>query len=60
MDRGSGEVREVKRLIFHVHPKPTGPSDDDLLVLTLLGQAQSMLYELFGPAKGTEIRPKSK
>jgi hypothetical protein len=53
-----GEPVRVRRLVFHTHPKPTGPSDDDLLVLEILGQRQSMLYELFGPWEGTEIRPK--
>lgn len=52
------EWMRVIQLIFHTHPKPTGPSDDDLLVLRLLGQRRSMLYELFGPIDGTPIRPK--
>lgn len=53
-----GNEQVVERLDFHVHPLPTGPSDDDLLVLKLLGQTESMLYELFGPPEGTTIRPK--
>jgi hypothetical protein len=47
----------VRKLVFHTHPMPTGPSDGDLLVLTLLGQESSMLYEISGPPKGTKIRP---
>jgi hypothetical protein len=50
----------VERLEFHVHPKPTGPSDDDLRILELLGQDESLLYELFGPSEGTLIRPKNR
>jgi hypothetical protein len=53
-----GQPRRVIRLVFHTHPKPTGPSDDDLEVLRLLKQGRSMLYELFGPRDGTEIRLK--
>lgn len=49
---------QVSELVFHTHPKPTGPSDDDLMVMKLLGQDRSWLYELFGPAEGTLIRPK--
>lgn len=55
-----GAMTRVARLIFHTHPKPTGPSDDDLTVLRLLGQDRSMLYELFGPPEGTVIRPKER
>jgi hypothetical protein len=54
-----GSWRQVTLLVFHVHPTPTGPSDDDLVVLKLLGQTESMLYELFGPRDGTVIRPKN-
>ncbi len=50
----------VRRLIFHVHPRPTGPSDGDLEVLKLLGQNESMLYEIHGPVEGTMIRPKQR
>jgi|SRR3954453_22528194 hypothetical protein len=50
----------VKKLIFHTHPKATGPSDDDLKILEILGQSRSMLYEIFGDLDGTEIRPKGK
>lgn len=51
----------IERLDFHVHPLPTGgPSDEDLFVLKLLRQDDSVLYELFGPPEGTTIRPKSR
>jgi proteasome lid subunit RPN8/RPN11 len=56
----SGESRRVVKLVFHTHPKPTGLSDEDLMILEMLGQQSSMLYEIFGPAEGTEIRPKRK
>jgi hypothetical protein len=56
-----GESMRIVRLIFHTHPIPTGgPSDADHVVLELLGQEDSMLYELFGPLEGTVIRPKRK
>jgi hypothetical protein len=55
----NGVDEVVERLDFHVHPIPTGgPSDDDLLVMSLLRQDESILYELFGPPEGTTIRPK--
>ena len=50
----------VVSLVFHTHPKPTGPSDADLQILDILKQDRSMLYELFGPLEGTEIRPKQR
>jgi hypothetical protein len=55
----AGAAMRVTWLFFHTHPKPTGgPSDGDLLVLELLGQDVSTLYELSGPPEGTKIRPK--
>jgi hypothetical protein len=56
---GGDEVR-LTRLIFHTHPKATGPSDGDCEVLRLLGQSQSMLYELFGDLDATRFRPKGR
>ena len=47
---------QVRELVFHVHPKPTGPSDDDLLVMKLLNQEESRLFEISGPRDGTLIR----
>jgi hypothetical protein len=55
-----GQWLRVEKLIFHTHPKSTGPSDDDLKILETLGQSSSMLYEIFGPFEGTEIRPKKR
>jgi len=53
-----GHALRVVRLVLHTHPEPTGPSDDDLRVLELLGQDESLLFEIFGPHEGTVIRPK--
>ena len=53
-----GEEAAVSRLRFHTHPKPTGPSDDDMRILRILGQESSLLFEIFGPQEGTEFRPK--
>lgn len=48
---GVGEVR-VLRLVWHTHPKSTGPSDADHDVLRLLGQAESRLFEPGSPRTG--------
>ncbi|MGA2500438.1 MAG: hypothetical protein ABSH20_22060 [Tepidisphaeraceae bacterium] len=53
-----GRTLGVKELAFHTRPKPTGPSDQDLRTLELLGQASSRIYEIFGDRDGTVIRPK--
>ena len=53
-----GNSARVVELILHTHPKPTGPSDADLLILKLLGQSESHLFEISGPNEGTIIRPK--
>jgi len=53
------EDQRVKRLVLHTHPQVTGPSDADLRVLSLLGQSESVLFELSGEPNGTTIRPKS-
>jgi hypothetical protein len=53
------EVR-VTRLEVHVHPEPTGPSDGDMIVLEILGQEASTLYELNGPEEGTVFRQKDR
>lgn len=50
----------VRRLVFHTHPRPTGPSDGDFAVLDLLGQASSLLIELGGPQGGTEFKRKQR
>jgi len=53
-----GETVEVKRVIGHTHPRATGPSDDDLKALRILGQTRSYIFEIGGEAGGTLIRPK--
>ncbi|MEJ7636470.1 MAG: hypothetical protein WKF75_00395 [Singulisphaera sp.] len=57
MDIEGREVR-VTSLVWHTHPMVTGPSDDDLKVLEILGQAESVIYELGGSPDGTRISPK--
>jgi hypothetical protein len=47
--------RRVLQLLWHTHPIPTGPSDHDRGVLRLLGQKESVIYELNGEAAGTRI-----
>jgi len=56
----AGDIHQIGELILHTHPMPTGPSDADLLVLELLEQTESLLFEIFGPIEGTIIRPKRK
>ena len=48
-----GTLRAVKRLAWHTHPRPTGPSDHDCFLLQRLEQASSVVYEIGGDAKGT-------
>jgi hypothetical protein len=50
-----GETLQVLRLGWHVHPRPTGPSDQDRTLLDILGQESSMLYEIGGPIGGTRF-----
>ena len=47
--------RRVTALLWHTHPIPTGPSDHDRGVLRLLGQAESLIYEINGEVGGTRI-----
>lgn len=53
------EGREVRidRLLWHTHPRVTGPSDDDLKTLAILKQDDSWIYEL-GDPYGTRIAAK--
>lgn len=51
---------QVTRVVFHTHPLVTGPSDWDLDVLEMLGQKESLLFEIGGEPEGTRIRPKAK
>ncbi len=53
-----GHERRVVRMLWHTHPLVTGPSDDDLDVLAILGQQESTIYEIGGAKDGTRIRPK--
>ncbi|MCZ2341261.1 MAG: SEC-C domain-containing protein [Bacteroidales bacterium] len=38
----------LRRVILHTHPRVTGPSPPDFLMLQQLGQKSSWIYELFG------------
>ncbi|MGF1632379.1 MAG: hypothetical protein ACFCVE_00890 [Phycisphaerae bacterium] len=49
-----GPIR-IRRLVWHVHPMVTGPSDADMLVLRVIGQRNSLLYEIGGERSGTEF-----
>jgi|GEM_PF-6325714 len=49
---------QVVRIYFHTHPRVTGPSDDDIKVLNILGQSRSYIFEIGGDRHGTLIRPK--
>jgi hypothetical protein len=53
-----GVAREVTLLAWHTHPRPTGPSDHDRNFLKLLGQHDSLIYEMFSDGNGTRFRPK--
>jgi hypothetical protein len=47
---GSGGIQfgdDIKRVIGHTHPSPTGPSPSDFDMLLQLGQRHSYIYELF-------------
>lgn len=46
---------QVERLAWHIHPVPTGPSDQDRRVLDLLHQESSLVYEIGGSAAGTSF-----
>ncbi len=48
----------VVRICFHVHPRVTGPSDDDLRFLTILGQRRATIFEIGGDPDGTRIQVK--
>jgi hypothetical protein len=54
----NGTLRPVKRLAWHTHPRPTGPSDHDGDLLLRLEQASSVVYEIGGDARGTIFVPK--
>ena len=46
----------VAALVWHTHPFPTGPSDHDRGVLRLLGQEESIVFEINGDQEGTRVR----
>ena len=54
-----GQMASVKKLCWHVHPEPTGPSDQDRLLLDLLGQDASIVYEIGGEPSCTVYRGKA-
>jgi hypothetical protein len=39
---------DLRRVLLHTHPTPTGPSGLDFLMLQQMGQRSSWIYELFG------------
>ena len=43
----------VASLLWHTHPVPTGPSDQDRAMLRRLGQATSVVYEVGTDRAGT-------
>src|SRR5207302_985787 len=53
-----GSPVPIKRIYFHTHPRVTGPSENDLRVLEMLGQTRSYIFEIGGDPRGTLIRPK--
>ena len=53
-----GREVQIRRLLWHTHPRATGPSEGDLKALEILRQAESIIYEIGGDLDGTRIRPK--
>jgi hypothetical protein len=51
-----GAGTRIRKLAWHTHPEPTGPSDHDRALLDLLGQATSVVYEIRGEREGTLFR----
>ncbi len=45
----------IRRLLWHTHPRATGPSDADRALLRLLGQATSRVHEVGGEPGGTQF-----
>ena len=41
-----GQVVEIRRIIGHTHPRPTGPSQGDLDALAILKQSRSYIVEI--------------
>jgi hypothetical protein len=44
----SFEGMDLRRVLLHTHPTPTGPSAADFQMLQDTGQRSSWIYELFG------------
>jgi len=55
-----GRSLEVHKLAWHVHPKPSGPSDHNRRLLDHLHQDSSMLYEIGGAGEGTRFHAMSR
>jgi hypothetical protein len=50
---------QVDKLICHTHPPPpSGPSDDDFKMLEILGQEESIIFEINGEKAGTRFSHK--
>jgi len=61
VDVGDAEPNQpVASIEFHTHPKPTGASDADMRLLELLGQTESVVFEINGEPEGTTFRPKQR
>jgi hypothetical protein len=50
-----GQPLRIEKLVMHTHLAPTGPSRADFEMLKLLGQKESIIYEIFGPGEGTRF-----
>lgn len=53
-----GRSVQVERIVWHTHPRVTGPSDGDLEALAILKQDSSVIHEIGGDPHGTRIEPK--
>jgi hypothetical protein len=51
-----GSSIQIARLAWHVHPRPTGPSERDRQVLDVLNQDHSLIFEIGGGNEGTFFR----
>ena len=55
--RDAGVELSIRRLLWHTHPVPCGPSDHDRAILRLLNQTESTVYEINGAGDGTRFGP---
>ncbi len=53
-----GRRVQVRRVLGHTHPRATGPSGGDQLVLEILDQEHSFIFEIGGEPNGTQYRRK--